>query len=89
MTFLFVLDQELSDLILNKNVDDTLKCLIQNIMECVNRFAPEKPYKQKPASSWITIKIKNEIKSVTNYFRNGLKTPLMTIELSIKLYGIK
>ena len=45
---------------MNNNSDDTLECLIQNIMECVNRFAPEKSYDQKPATSWINNKISEQ-----------------------------
>ena len=75
LNFLFILDQKLKALDMNNNLDDTLESLIQIIMECVNRFAPEKSYDHKPASSWITNKIKNEIKKRDKLFQKWIEDP--------------
>ena len=77
VNFLFVLDQNLRAQDINNNLDDTLESLIQNIMECLNRFAPEKSYDQKHASSWITneSKNKNEIEKNDKFFQKWIGDP--------------
>ena len=57
------------------HLENTLENLIQNFMECVNKFAPEKSYDENPVSSWITNNFKKGYKKRDKFLQNGIEDP--------------
>ena len=68
LNFPFLLDQKL-----RSNDEDGLK-ITQTIQSCVNRFAQEKAKKFKQGT-WITCKIKNQMRRRNNLFQRMICSP--------------
>ena len=74
LSFLFLLDQTLKKFEPSKQKD--LEKIAENIMLCVDKFAPVKESTVKRLSNdWINNKLKNEIIKRNKLFQNWLKCP--------------
>ena len=75
LNFLFLLDQKLRQINENTDVDTYVTKIIDCIINCLDRFAPEKPPSEKKHSSWINNKIKNRIQKRNSLFQKWIKDP--------------
>ena len=75
LNFLFLLDQKLRQINENADVDTYVTKIIDCIINCLDRFAPEKPPSEKKHSPWINNKIKNRIQKRNLLFQKWIKDP--------------
>ena len=76
LNFLFILDQKLKKMPPDCDSDGQFSFISKTIMECVNRFAPEKEYCQKnDCSNWITNQVKNAMNKRDKMFQKWVCNP--------------
>ena len=84
LNLLFLLDQKLRKIDDDMDIEPFVENIIYCILECVDRFAPERTMKRKKHGSWITNQIKNSIKKRDNLFQNWIKNPTNENHLAFK-----
>ena len=90
MNFLFVLYQKLKTISQNNAADIQFHEISRIILECVDRFAPERELNSHyDQNEWIANKIKNAIVKRDELFQKWIKSPTRDNERAYKTFGNK
>ena len=90
LNFLFVLYQKLKTISQNNAADIQFHEISRIIMECVDRFAPERELNSHyDQNDWITNKIKNAIVKRDELFQKWIKSPTTDSERAYKTFRNK